>query len=69
MNSDDTINILIQGGAVGISLALIGLVWFIIKTGIDFAKDWISKQTQAITDLLVAIKQLIAVIDAMKSNR
>lgn len=59
----NTLSILIQGGAVGIALALIYLLYWITKQFGDLVKNHINHSTEIQSKMLVAIQKLTGVIE------
>jgi predicted RND superfamily exporter protein len=57
---------LAQYGLAGVCVALIGLVAWMVKIGIDFAIHYMEKHTDAINKLIAVIERLTIMIDNRK---
>lgn len=60
---------LAQYGVVGISIALIGLIVYIIKTFGDAVKNHVQHNTDALTGLQVAITELVTWLKAQNGRK
>lgn len=54
---------LAQYGLAGVCIALVALVGWIVKVGMDFAIHYMEKHTDAITKLIAVIEKLTIMID------
>ena len=61
----EELGILTQAGAVGIALALIGLIYWIVRWTIRMTTNHLQHNTEALQELKDAIHQLI---DYLKNN-
>ena len=55
----DILNVIIQGGAVGISIALIWLVAWMLRVGIKFVSSALENNTKTMEKLINTVEKLI----------
>lgn len=66
MNEVSTLQLVIQGGAVGISIALIGLVYFIVKSVTKVASNHLVHLNETLMRMTKAIEKLCTSMDKNK---